>query len=187
MELVDMAITIAAVGFIFSGLFPKRQRLVRVEDMYKRRSWFDWDGFKFAAIVAGSALILHELAHKFLAMGFGMQATYQAAYTWLVIGLILKLVNFGFIAIVPAFVSIVGNGTAMQFALISVAGPLMNLALWLGLMALIKKVKLSRKNYELAYFGKEINKFLFIFNMLPIPGFDGFQFFYRLLQVFGAF
>jgi Zn-dependent protease len=185
MELIDMAVTIAFVGFIFSDMFPKRQRPGRVEDMYKPKKAFDWEAIKFAMMVTGPALILHELSHKFLAMGFGMQATYQAAYSWLVLGLLLKLVNFGFIVIVPAFVNIVGNGTALQFALIAVAGPLMNLALWLGLEMLLKKAKLSSRNHMLAFFGKEINKFLFIFNMIPIPGFDGFKFFTGLLQAFG--
>jgi len=181
MELLDMAITIAFVGFIFKDMFPKKQKM---HELYHPKQGFDWESLKFAAMVVGPALILHELAHKFLAMGFGMQATYQAAYSWLIFGLILKLMNFGFIVIVPAFVSITGSGSALQFALIAVAGPVMNLTLWLGLSFLLKKKMIASKHYAWAYFAKEINKFLFIFNMIPIPGFDGFKFFSGLIQTF---
>ncbi len=140
-ELVDMAITIAFVGFIFSGMFPKQPRKA---DVLYQKPGFDWESLKFSAMVVGPALILHELAHKFLAMGFGMQATYHAAYTWLILGLILKLANFGFIVIVPAFVSISGNGSALQFAFVAVAGPMMNLVLWLGLGLMLKRKLIAR-------------------------------------------
>jgi Zn-dependent protease len=32
------------------------------------------------------------------------------------------------------------------------------------------------------YFFKQINMFLFILNMIPIPGFDGFNVFYQLFK-----
>jgi Zn-dependent protease len=182
-EIIAMVITVGFVGFIFSDMFPKR---IKEQDLYRMAPKFDWDSFKFAAMVTGPALILHELAHKTLAMSFGMQATYQAAFPWLVLGLILKLMNFGFIVIVPAFVSITGNGTPLQFSLIALAGPLTNLVLWLVFELVTRKKWIPKKHYAWAHFGKEINKFLFIFNMIPIPGFDGFQFLAGLLKAFGV-
>jgi Zn-dependent protease len=84
---------------------------------------------------------------------------------------------------VPAFVSITGSGSVLQYALVAVAGPVMNLLLWLGLELAIKRKWIGKKDFAWAFFGKEINKFLFIFNMIPIPGFDGFQFFRGIIQV----
>lgn len=181
-EIIAMAITIAFVGYIFSDIFPKKIKYLDIGTGPR----FDAESFKFAAIVAGSAIIMHELGHKSLAMGFGMQATYQAAFTWLIIGLIMKLMNFGFIMLVPAFVSISGTGSPLEFSLIAIAGPLVNLLLWLVFSRLAKSKKLSRNNHLLLHYGKEINKFLFIFNILPIPGFDGYKFLGYLLKLAGV-
>jgi Zn-dependent protease len=180
-EIIDMVIMTAFVGYIFSDIFPKKQNF---KDLYTvKKSWFDWDSIKYAAMITAPGLILHELAHKFLALSFGMQATFQAAYIWLGLGLLLKLIGFGFIVIVPAFVQIIGNGTPLMFSAISFAGPFMNLLIWLILEILIKKKVIPKKRLEMAYFAKEINKFLFIFNMIPIPGFDGFKVFSGLANV----
>lgn len=182
-EIVAMAITIAFVGYIFSDIFPKK---VRYEDMLRLGPKFDIESFKFAAIVAGSAIIFHELGHKVVAMSFGMQATYQAAFTWLIFGLILKLMNVGFIVIVPAFVSILGTGSPLEFSLIAIAGPLTNMVLWLLFSLMARDKKRFKKHQMLLHYGKEINKFLFIFNMLPIPGFDGYKVIGYLLKYTGV-
>jgi Zn-dependent protease len=182
-ELIAMVITIVFVGYIFSDIFPKR---MNYQSMLKMGPRFDVESFKFAAIVAGSAIILHELGHKIVAMSFGMQATYQAAFAWLILGVILKLMNVGFIVLVPAFVSITGNGTPLQFSLVALAGPMVNLILWLVFGLLIKNRNLFKKHSLLLHYGKEINKFLFIFNILPIPGFDGYKVLGHLLQLAGV-
>ena len=184
-EVIEMAITIAFVGYIFSDIFPKR---ITYENMLKMGPRFDVESFKFAAIVAGSAIILHELGHKVMAMSFGMQATYQAAFTWLILGVILKLMNFGFFVLVPAFVSIVGtsSSTPLQFSLIALAGPLVNLLLWLLFSHLLKNKKIYKKHHMMLHYGKEINKFRFIFNILPIPGFDGYKVLGYLLKLAGV-
>ncbi|MBW2970976.1 hypothetical protein KY320_02325 [Candidatus Woesearchaeota archaeon] len=179
-EIFDMVMMTAFVGFIFSDIF-KRFQAREVLDYLK--PGFDWDSFKFAALVTAPGLILHELAHKFVAMGFGMQATFHAAYVWLVIGLLLKLLNFGFIIFVPAFVSILGSGTNLQFAVIAFAGPAMNLLLWLGTDFAFKKGMIKPKQQRVAFLTREINKFLFIFNMIPLPMFDGFKVFSNLIKV----
>ncbi len=182
-EIIAMAITVAFVGYIFSDIFPKR---MTYQNMVRMGPRFDMESFKFAAIIAGSAIIFHELGHKVVAMSFGMQATYQAAFTWLIIGVILKLMNVGFIVLVPAFVSIYGIGSPLEFSLIAIAGPLVNLIIWLVFGQLAKNKKLYKKHHLLLHYGKEINKFLFIFNILPIPGFDGYKFLGYLLKMAGV-
>lgn len=178
MEIFDMVVMTAFVGYIFSDVFGKFN-----QDPLHITKGFNWESFKFAAMVTAPALILHELAHKFVGMGFGMQATFHAAYVWLVIGLVLKLMNFPFLVFVPAFVSIKGGGTPGQFALIAFAGPAMNLLLWLGLKFYIQTNRVPGKHHNLAVLTREVNKFLFIFNMIPIPGFDGFQVFSNLAKI----
>jgi len=176
-----MAIMTLFVGYIFSDVFT-RFTDYSGDVLGFRRPGLDLEAFKFAALVTAPGLILHELSHKFIALGFGMQATFHAAYAWLIFGLILKLVNFGFIVFVPAFVSITGTGNPLQFSVIAFAGPAMNLSLWLGTGFAMKKNLIAKKHLKLAFLTKEINKFLFIFNMIPFPGFDGYQVFSGLLK-----
>ena len=184
-EFFDMAMMTAAVGYIFSDVF--RKPADENYDPLKHFSGFrgfDWNNFYYAAAITAPAIILHELAHKFAALSFGMQATFQAAYFFLFLGLMMKLMNFGFIFFVPAYVSIAGKGTALQFALTAGAGPFMNLILWLLALFFLKNSLLNRKYNTALLLASRINMFLFIFNMLPIPGFDGSKFFLGLIRAF---
>lgn len=182
-ELFDMLIMTAVVGYIFSSVF-KKPVAEDYDPLKHYKPGFDWNNFYYAAAVTAPAIILHELAHKFVALSFGMQATFQAAYFFLILGLVLKLINFGFIFFVPAYVSIVGTGTALQFALTAGAGPFMNLIMWLLALFFIKYKLLDQKYTPALMLMSKINMFLFIFNMLPIPGFDGSKFFLGIIQTF---
>ncbi|MBI1969957.1 hypothetical protein HYS48_04650 [Candidatus Woesearchaeota archaeon] len=187
-ELFDIVLMTLFVGYIFSGAWkrhrPHEHNYDPLEYYRKMKFGMDWHDLKFSMLVTAPAIIVHELLHKFIAMGFGMQAEFHAAYGWLMLGLILKLMNFGFIFFVPAYVSISGNGTALQFALTAFAGPFANLVLWLIPAFLLKQHAVPRKYVPLAVLTSRINMFLFIFNMLPIPGFDGSKVFGALLEIF---
>jgi len=187
-EILDIAAMTLIVGFIFVGFISRfRQKPVQ---------GFDWKAFWIAALVTAPAIILHELSHKFVAMGLGFSATFYAAYIFLAIGVVLALLKSNFIFFVPAYVMI-GNGAAIPsttYSMIAVAGPAMNLVLWIGSWIAFSKLKnkfagarhLPPKSARLwlliLYLTKQINMLLFIFNMLPIPGFDGWKFYSGLLQ-----
>lgn len=191
-EIIDIVIMSLFVGFIFSGMFRRPSNIASEDPLarYKKQKFnlgIDWQSLKFAVYITAPALILHELAHKFVAIYFGMQAVFHAAYTWLMIGLLLKLMNFGFIFFVPAYVEISGTGTALHYALTAFAGPFMNLVLWIVPLIILKTKlakKMNKKVIILLHLTKQINMFLFIFNMLPIPMFDGFKVYAGLWQAF---
>lgn len=179
-ELIDMIIMTAVVGFIFMDIFKKPRE--NYDPLLHYTAGFNWNDFLFACLIVAPAIILHELAHKFLALSFGLQATFQAAYLFLGIGLVLKLMRFGFIFVVPAYVSILGRATPATFSLVALAGPLMNLILWLSTSFAFKKKIFKKKYNAILLLTSKVNMFLFIFNMLPIPGFDGYKFFTGLLS-----
>ncbi|MBU0461161.1 MAG: hypothetical protein KJ574_01105, partial [Nanoarchaeota archaeon] len=104
------------------------------------------------------------------------------AYTWLAIGTLLKVLGTGIIFFVPAFVSISGDMTPLVHSAIAFAGPGMNLLLFIGAWALQKYGKIDKKYYPAVILTKRINLFLFIFNMLPLPMFDGFKVYQGILQ-----
>ena len=175
MEIFDFIVMTLFLGYLFQDMFARSPHAQR----------FDWQSFKFAVYVTAPAIILHELFHKLVALAFGFDAVFHAFYAnmttlWLgLFAIIAKLLSFGFFFIVPGFVSISGSGTPLHFALIAFAGPALNLILWLGAAYLSRRH--SRHGAFLAVTAK-INMFLFIFNMLPIPGFDGFQLYLSLWE-----
>ena len=167
-ELFDVIIMTLAVGYIFSDMFKSAK-----------------NPFLFSCLATAPALIVHELFHKFVALSFGLDATFHAAYFWLILGLLLKFVNFGFMFFVPAYVSIGGVGlTPLASAAVSFAGPGANLLLFLTSWALLQQKTLKTSTYLFLQVTKQINLFLFAFNMLPIPGFDGLKFYQALYNIF---
>jgi Zn-dependent protease len=172
-EILDVIIMTAAVGYIFM-------------DLFRRQPYgFDKKAFAFACMVTAPALIFHELAHKFVALSFGLQATFHAAYFWLILGIAMKMLRFGFIFFVPAYVSIGGTTiTPLESALTAGAGPFLNLLLFVTAWLLLKQKRMKRNTYIFLQVTKQINLFLFVFNMLPIPFFDGMKVYQGLFQTF---
>lgn len=184
-EFIDMLIMIGAIGYIFHDVFRLQPRNL-LEKYLKKLPNFAWGDFWFACSVVAPAILLHELGHKTSAVLFGLDATFHAAYFWLVIGIVLKLLNFGFIFFVPAFVSISGNATPLQDALVAFAGPAVNMILWLIAWVVLKNYRSFKLSPKMMYYfqlSKRINLFLFIFNLIPIPGFDGFSFFTNMIKI----
>ena len=186
-EIIDLILMTFFVGYIFSDMIPARREY---DPLVHYRRGFDFDRLKFAIMATAPAIILHELAHKFVAISFGLSAIFFAFYRnsfTLMLGIftiISKLTGFGFMFFVPGFVGISGNGTHLQFALAAFAGPFVNLVLWLLPWYILKYTKYRKKHYLLLVLTQRINMFLFIFNMLPIPGFDGYKVFMGLIRAF---
>ena len=171
-ELFDVVLMTVVVGYIFMDLF-RTQAL-----------GFDGQAFKFACLVTAPAIIVHELAHKIVALSFGLEATFHAAYLWLFIGVMLKLMRSGFIFFVPAYVSIGGGVvTPLAGSLTALAGPLFNAVMFIGASVLLRQKRMKKNMFLFLQVTKQINLFLFVFNMLPIPGFDGFKVYAGLFQL----
>ena len=137
--------------------------------------------------VAAPGIVFHELAHKFVAMGFGLQANFFVWPTGIVLGIILKFLGSGFILLAPGYVSTFG-ATLAQSAWISLAGPLINGTIWLGSFLFLKYRKNIPRN-QAVFIGLtgKINKWLFIFNLIPIPPLDGSKVFFYLGSLLGFF
>jgi Zn-dependent protease len=178
-EIFEIVVTVLAIGYIFSGLL---QRPRFESELNYQRKRFDWQDIKYSAIVAAPAVILHEFAHKFAAMAFGYTATYKASYFGLLLGAVLRAFGSGIIFFIPGYVSVSGGVDPGSFALVALAGPLTNLLLF-GFSHLALEKNLLPKYTRILYITKKINMWLFIFNMLPIPGFDGYKVYSGLFNV----
>lgn len=182
-EILDLAIVSIMLGVIFSGFIQRPRTHL---DLLRPRRALNWDDLSLAMIVTAPAVILHELAHKFVALAFGISATFQASYLGLLIGVVLKVVGSPLIFFIPGYV-VIGQTTDPFIHLVTAAaGPLANLLLWgLATILLNHLTHLTQTQAIILYVTKKINIFLFFFNMIPIPPFDGGQVFASLLQLLG--
>ncbi len=124
-------------------------------------------------ITVGSGFVLHELAHKFVAMRYGAWAEFRAWPAGLVILLAMAVLKFPFLFLAPGAVYIMApHITRQQNGIISVAGPVTNIliALGFGIAYVLFADDLVQR---IALMGVMVNGFLAFFNMLPIFPLDG--------------
>lgn len=181
-EIIYFIVLTAGIGYIFTGYIRKPTSAVYRIGFKKYR--FNLQDFLFSIIIVAPAIILHELAHKFTAMFYGLQANFYIFWQGLGLGIFLKLIHSPFLIIAPGYVLISQGATTQQNILIAFAGPAINLILFLAAGFILKhSTKLTRTQAVALYLTKQINLLLFIFNMLPIPPLDGSKVFGGLIKL----
>lgn len=125
-----------------------------------------------AAVAVGTGFLLHELAHKYVAIHFGAKAEYRAWNLGLVIALAFAIFG-GFIFAAPGAVYIFGKKVSdKENGIISVAGPAMNIVV--GIVSLlIAGAYGSTQIGNVANVVGSINLYLALFNLLPFFVLDG--------------
>ncbi len=173
LEIIYLTIVVIVIGYIFSGMFRFKTKPNKISDITSRLR-FDMDDFKLAVLVTAPAIVLHELAHKFVAMGFGFPAEFHIWGFGLLLALFLRVINSPFIIIAPGYVDIPLVTDPTAYRLIAAAGPAINLILWIGAFLILKNARnINRKQMIALYLTKKINMILFIFNMIPFGPLDG--------------
>jgi Zn-dependent protease len=122
-----------------------------------------------AAVTCGIGFVLHELAHRVLARGYGAEAHFVSNDGFVMISIVLAFTGF-FIA-APGAVWHRGYLTARQSGIIALGGPAANFVLALVFLGLLFIVP---RNWQLgALIGYNINAWLGLFNLIPAGPFDG--------------
>lgn len=128
----------------------------------------------FVAVFTG--FLMHELAHKIVAVRYGLWAEFRANMQGLMLAIVTAF--FGIIIAAPGAVMIAGPVGLRQGGKISLAGPMTNLAFgggFLGILAAVIFVNWTGPIvvfliiYEIAL----VNLILGTFNMIPVLPLDG--------------
>jgi len=124
-------------------------------------------------VTAGVGFMLHELAHKVVAVRFGQAAEFRADYGMLFLALMSAMIGFLFAA--PGAVHHRGRITEKENGLIALAGPVVNLVLLVPFGAAFVAGGLAGSDLlvDVGFYGVVINGILAAFNMVPYGPLDG--------------
>jgi Zn-dependent protease len=166
-ELRDLAAAWVALGVAFT--FFLNPQLLRAFQYGQLNLDALARAFALSMITVGGGFLLHELAHKVMAIRFGQVAEFRADYGMLGLAIVASLAGFLFAA--PGAVHHRGRITVRQNGIIALAGPLTNVAL----AVLFLPVWLLFGGFlgSVGWLGVLINLLLAAFNMIPFGPLDG--------------
>lgn len=159
-EIRDLFISVLAISFIFAYVIKNgnlTSAIIFIPATF---------------LMVGLGFVLHELAHKYVAIKYGYWAEYKMWIQGLIIALAFAFVT-GFAFVAPGAVYIHGNYIKnSENGKISLAGPVTNIIL--ALLFLLSVPLFSSYGIGLyAILGAIVNSFLAVFNLIPFAMFDG--------------
>ncbi|MDD5340292.1 MAG: site-2 protease family protein [Candidatus ainarchaeum sp.] len=170
-EAMQIIISVIAISFAFSLVFAGLGGMLSYPKEFLVFT-------ALSLVTVGSGFILHEMGHKLVAMYYGATAAFRMWTNGLLFMLLTSA--FGVLIAAPGAVYIYSKTiTRRQNGIISVVGPMVNLALvgfFMGLAALTPVVihlSFIPGALNVWAFGAKLNLILALFNMIPVFPLDG--------------
>ena len=165
-ELRDLAVAWVALGVAFTFFLERRLSVGLLADPGFVAAL--GRTFVLSLVTVGVGFLLHELAHKVVAVRYGQVAHFRADYGMLGLAVLSGLAGFLFAA--PGAVYHSGRVTSRQNAMIALAGPVTNLGLAVLFVPLLVSTGFVG---EIGSLGVTINLLLAAFNLVPFGPLDG--------------
>ena len=173
-EIKDLLVAWAALGVAFALFLERDIRMALLGQLGGLTVGGVVSTLVVSLLTVGVGFLLHELAHKVVAVRFGQIAAFKADYRMLGFAIVGGLAGFLFAA--PGAVVHRGRITEREGGLIALAGPVTNLALAaVFLVPLVVALLGGLRGFvwEVARMGVQINLLLAGFNMIPFGPLDG--------------
>ena len=126
-------------------------------------------GMSFILVIC--SFLLHEFGHKFLAQRYNAWSEFRVYPFGLVMALVFSMAGFLFAA--PGAVYIRGNIDKDTYGKVSLAGPGVNFVIAAISIATAFSMSSGTLAYVIFQMLAYLNAFLGLFNMIPVPPFDG--------------
>ena len=127
-------------------------------------------GLILASVLFSLGFILHELAHKYVAQGYGLWAEFRLNTMGVLLTALSIVSPLKFIA--PGAVVIAGFTDNERMGRTAFAGPVVNVVITAALLIAMPLFARSSISFALLA-GAAINAFLALFNLIPFSVFDG--------------
>ena len=146
---------------------------------------FSIPGLILATVLFSTGFIVHELAHKYVAQGYGLWAEFRLNLTGVLLTALSVFSPLKFIA--PGAVMIAGPADQDKMGRTALAGPVVNIVITTILLALMPALGRGSWLFDAVLAGASINSFLTVFNLIPVSIFDGHKVFSWNRKLWAAF
>lgn len=170
-EMRDITISVLVLALAFGLLYSRNSSILAYFKYYVGDGAVQYAGlFGLSLVLVVVSFLFHEFGHKFVAQKSGLWSEFRMSLPGLFLTIVTSFCGFLFAA--PGAVCIAGNADKRTNGLISIAGPMVNVVM--SVIGIAGCLLTNHSMYVMFFFLlANLNAFLALFNMLPVPPLDG--------------
>ena len=169
-ELMDILVAVIVLAVAFTLLYRNSDSILNFFEYHLGADMKYVGLFGLCFILVVVSFLFHEFGHKFMAQKYGLWSEFRMWPAGLLITLVSSMLGFLFAS--PGAVMIAGNVDKKKNAMISIAGPIVNIVF--AVVGIIGCFTINHSGLVIFFLMLgNLNSFLALFNLLPIPPLDG--------------
>ena len=169
-ELMDILVAVIVLAVAFTLLYRNSDSILNFFEYHLGADMKYVGLFGLCFILVVVSFLFHEFGHKFMAQKYGLWSEFRMWPAGLLITLVSSMLGFLFAS--PGAVMIAGNVDKKKNAMISIAGPVVNIVF--AVVGIIGCFTINHSGLVVFFLMLgNLNSVLALFNLLPIPPLDG--------------